>query len=186
MERSGAACRSSGTLCACSTARSFSGWAPVMLALASVPSAKVTLTRSAPRTTCRLVRMTPVSTITTPVPVLRSTSLPRLVVVKPITRTTDGATASAARAAAEGRVWFSSVCSTAASMAFCVMCGAGAGRSHHIPPASSTASSAMAAHCACCADGRRRRGAAGAGSGGGLSGAAGSADGRARSLREGL
>jgi TatD DNase family protein len=40
-----AAIRSSGILWACSTARSFSGWTPVMLAVASSPSAKVTLMR---------------------------------------------------------------------------------------------------------------------------------------------
>ena len=38
VERSGAAARSSGTLWACSTARSFSGWTPVMLAVVSSPS----------------------------------------------------------------------------------------------------------------------------------------------------
>ena len=38
------------------------------------PSAKVTLIFSAPATTCRLVRMMPLSTITTPLPTPRSTS----------------------------------------------------------------------------------------------------------------
>lgn len=74
VDRRVAASKSSGTLCACSTARSFSGCAPVMLAVVSSPSWKVMPMRSAPATTCRLVRMTPLSTMTTPVPMPRSTS----------------------------------------------------------------------------------------------------------------
>ena len=66
--------RSSGILLACSTARSFSGCTPVIEALDSRPSEKMTLMWSAPDTTCRLVRMTPLSMITTPVPTPFSTS----------------------------------------------------------------------------------------------------------------
>ena len=72
----------------------------------SVPSAKVTVSDSLPATTCRLVRMTPLSTMTTPVPTLRSTSRPVAVAeaapagaplsswCEPRTSTTDGRTAS--------------------------------------------------------------------------------------------
>ncbi len=68
--------RSSGIFCACSTARSFSGCVPVTVAIDSRPSKKVTLIVSAPATTCRLVRITPLSTITTPVPTPRSSGSP--------------------------------------------------------------------------------------------------------------
>ena len=56
-----------------STARSFSGCALSTTASDSVPSKKVTVMRLAPATTCRLVRMVPLSTMTTPVPTPRST-----------------------------------------------------------------------------------------------------------------
>ena len=68
----------------------------------------------------------------------------------------DGATASAARAVAEGSWWFSSVRSTAASIIFCVMRAGGAGGSHHGAVASAVASTAMISHCHCAAEGRRR------------------------------
>ena len=141
VERMVAAARSSGILWACSTARSCSGCTPVTVAVASSPSAKVTRMLSAPATTCMLVRMMPVSTITTPVPTPVSTSpssaaalsslsvlfvlpgtrgdpLPGgcLTLLYPTTRTTDGATCATARAAGEGMVLLMSVCSTAASM----------------------------------------------------------------------
>ena len=70
-ERKVAACRSSGICFACSTARSFSGWVLMIAASDSRPSSNCTRTRLAPATTCRLVRITPLSMITTPLPVAR-------------------------------------------------------------------------------------------------------------------
>ena len=58
----------------------------------------------------------PLSTITTPVPTLRSTSSPFSSMPMPRTRTTAGRMASNALAMREGRVLFSSVRITAASM----------------------------------------------------------------------
>src|SRR6185503_19203189 len=66
--RTVAAARSSGTVCACSTARSLSGCWLTIVASDSSPSANTTRTRPAPATTCRLVRIVPLSTITTPLP----------------------------------------------------------------------------------------------------------------------
>jgi hypothetical protein len=66
-----AGCRSSGRRLALITARSFSGCTPITSASDSVPSAKVTWMRLAPCTTCKLVRMTPSSEITTPEPTPR-------------------------------------------------------------------------------------------------------------------
>ena len=86
-----AAMRSSGIVFACSTARSFSG--------CSADDGRVGFEAveerrpgcwSAPATTCRLVRMMPLSTITTPVPTLRSTSSPFSSMPMPRTRTTAG------------------------------------------------------------------------------------------------
>ena len=89
-----------------STARSFSGCTLSRTASDSVPSVKVTLMRFAPLTTCRLVRMVPLSMMTTPVPTPRSNgempfvSLPFEAlpsspsVISPTTRTTDGKIAS--------------------------------------------------------------------------------------------
>ena len=130
VERMVAGIRSSGILWACSTARSFSGCAPVIDAVVSRPSANTTLIVSAVCTTCRLVRITPLSTITTPVPTPCSiSSAPGLGALRyPVTRTTDGLTSAAARAAGEGSGVFSSVFSTAASMASWVS-GRAAGRS---------------------------------------------------------
>src|SRR5690606_1321421 len=73
-ERIVAATRSSGIDCACSTARSRSGVRPRIDASASSPSAKSTRRRGAPTTTWKFVRIVPVSTMTTPVPTLRSSS----------------------------------------------------------------------------------------------------------------
>jgi hypothetical protein len=64
-----AAARSSGIVFAFTTARSFSGCTPCTDASDSSPSKKVTVIFSLPCTTCRLVRMKPWSTITTPEPV---------------------------------------------------------------------------------------------------------------------
>ena len=69
VERSVAAARSSGIVFACSTARSCSGRTPMTVGLGLRCRRRTrTLIRSAPATTCRLVRMMPLSTITTPVP----------------------------------------------------------------------------------------------------------------------
>jgi len=57
---------SSGTVAAWMTARSSSGCSPTTVASDSSPSANTTFTRLAPATTCRLVRMVPLSTMTTP------------------------------------------------------------------------------------------------------------------------
>ena len=96
-----------------STARSFSGWVPTICASLTKPLAKRTRTFFEPQTTCRLVRIRPLSTMTTPVPTLRppcgsassdsgagTTALPVLPVFllgaeaadggSPTTRTTDG------------------------------------------------------------------------------------------------
>jgi hypothetical protein len=97
VERMVAAIMSSGILCACSTARSFSGCTPVIVAVDSRPSKKVTLMLSAPETTCRLVRMTPLSTITTPVPTPRSTSS------SPSWALRSGSTISCPKASTAGR-----------------------------------------------------------------------------------
>ena len=84
-----------------STARSFSGCVLRTTASDSEPSKKVTRTFLAPLTTCRLVRIVPLSMMTTPVPTPRSTvpfsllSLPSSPsVIRPTTRTTDGMIAS--------------------------------------------------------------------------------------------
>ncbi len=72
--------------------------------------------------------------------------MPFFVRAKPATRTTDGATASAARAAAEGRGWVERVCSTAASMSCWVMRGAGGGmrQASQPKPANNTVASTAA------------------------------------------
>ncbi len=217
VERRVAGAQVVGIVLACSTARSFSGCTPITVASdfhAVEESAR--LICSAPATTCRLVRMMPLSTITTPVPTpicrIRSpfslnsyfsslspclslspsfslllnwpraagfslppsfraslsfsfallplsfaaslllsaplflpggallsfsSSLPfrpslslslslplssssGVTDAKPITRTTDGSIAANALVAIDGSGLFSSVCSTAASMSFCV------------------------------------------------------------------
>ncbi|MPN22111.1 hypothetical protein SDC9_169494 [bioreactor metagenome] len=79
VERMVAACRSSGGSLALSTARSFSGWLLITCASELLPSENCTSMRREPCTTCRLVRITPLSTTTTPVPSPRSTSVPRRV-----------------------------------------------------------------------------------------------------------
>ena len=72
VERMVAACRSSGISTALSTARSCSGRAPMIRASDSSPVENMTFRRAAPLTTCRLVRMVPSSTMTTPVPMAPS------------------------------------------------------------------------------------------------------------------
>ena len=96
-----AASRSSGRLSALSTAKSFSGCALIITASLSWPLAKRTRIFLAPQTTCRLVRIVPLSMITTPVPKLRPIarcsglfSPVSMSSIKPITRTTDGRIAS--------------------------------------------------------------------------------------------
>ncbi len=88
--------RSSGTVFAWITARSFSGCTPTTVASDSVPSAKTTPSLSPPATTWRLVRMIPLSTMTTPVPTLFSMSRSPSLGASPScrTRTTDGRMAS--------------------------------------------------------------------------------------------
>ena len=61
---------SSGSLSTFSTARSCCGSTLISEAVDSVPSWKRTVTFLAPATTCRLVRITPLSEMTTPVPPL--------------------------------------------------------------------------------------------------------------------
>ena len=101
VERIVAASRSSGIVLARSTARSFSGCVLRTTASESEPSKNVTRIFLAPLMTCRLVRIVPLSMITTPVPTPRSTvpfsllSLPSSPsVIRPTTRTTDGRIAS--------------------------------------------------------------------------------------------
>ena len=67
---------SSGTRSAFSTARSCCGSALISDARDSVPSWKRTLTFFAPATTCKLVRITPLSVTITPVPPLVGCGLP--------------------------------------------------------------------------------------------------------------
>ncbi len=110
VERRVAGARSSGTCCDLSTARSFSGCSEITVASDSSPSKNVTFTLSAPATTWRLVRMRPLSTMTTPVPMPCSMSpYPSGSSRRPCTRTTDGRTASAARDATDGSGFVSSV-----------------------------------------------------------------------------
>jgi hypothetical protein len=106
-----------------STAKSFSGWVLRSMASDSWPSAKVTLMRLAPLTTCRLVRMVPLSTMTTPLPTPRSIVGPSALslpsspsVIRPTTRTTERATASKAFAEGAGRGFSSSEVRTAWSI----------------------------------------------------------------------
>jgi hypothetical protein len=103
VERIVAASRSSGSELALSTARSFSGCMLITTASDSWPLWKRTLMRLAPQTTCRLVRIVPLSRMTTPVPRLRfrarfsASSVPSsFSSIRPTTRTTEGAMASAA------------------------------------------------------------------------------------------
>jgi len=90
--------------------------------------------RLAPATTCRLVRMVPLSTMTTPLRRpsrrRRSSSLPRC--PRATHAHTEGRTISYALAAADGNCLVSSVCSTAASMS---RWGDGAGASASSRPA---------------------------------------------------
>ena len=150
VERMVAATRSSGIFCARSTARSFSGCTLTMAAGDSVPSAKVTVMDSASCTTCKLVRMVPLSMITTPVPTPRPISAgplrPFRPGMSPSTRTSEGPTAAAARAACEGRVFWVSVCITAALMSSCVSLRCAGARQGVPGKASARASAAMAAH----------------------------------------
>ena len=60
--------KSSGAVLARITARSFSGWMLTTLASDLLPSQNVTTQRSVERMTCRLVRMSPLAVITTPLP----------------------------------------------------------------------------------------------------------------------
>jgi len=57
-----------GMVCACSTAISLSGCAEITIASDWVPSAKVTCIFVASATTCRLVKISPASSMITPVP----------------------------------------------------------------------------------------------------------------------
>ncbi len=116
VERMVAATRSSGMALARSTARSCSACTPTTRASDTRPSKNSTFTRSAPCTTCRLVRMVPFSWITTPEPTPRSSSSSwSLSVPMPYTFTTDGAMISAALRAGDGSGAFSRVLRVIAS-----------------------------------------------------------------------
>src|SRR6266850_1004498 len=100
VERIVAGMMSSGRVFACSTARSCSARWPMSCASDSCPSENVTWMRLAPLTTCRLVRMMPDSTITTPVP--RCTSaLPSAIPLVP----SSPSSAIARTATTEGRIF---------------------------------------------------------------------------------
>jgi hypothetical protein len=122
-----AAARSSGTVSACSTARSFSGCRLMILASDSSPSANTTRMRPAPSTTCRLVRILPRLTITTPLPLARcrySSYSSASAVVR--TCTMAPCTAPNTLAAGEGRTCSASVrCTAASTSSFVRLTGTG-------------------------------------------------------------
>src|SRR5690606_2964848 len=104
VERIVAGFRSSGIERARTTARSCFGSSATTTASETWPSANSALIRSAPATTCRLVRIVPLSTMTTPVPTLPSSGSSSSVFAlapKARRRTIDGRIASQAATAGD-------------------------------------------------------------------------------------
>ena len=130
---------------ACSTARSCSGCTPMTTASDSRPSWNTTWMRFAPCTTCRFVKMMPVSTITTPVPLwlsaLDCTSASGAS-GDPRTWTTEGRMLSYASAAVGAGCFASSTFCTMASTSACVIPLAGASIQRKSPRTNATATPA--------------------------------------------